>query len=243
LPFRFRFLLWRIFRSFCSFPSPPWCRLRLLLLLLLLLVLLLLLLLPPPPDRRTLRSFNSFISGSSLGLLRPWPPLLLLLSCDDVADACDDADDNDSCDRLMGEGDCGGDGNGDSAGRKGWAEEEDDDVILSSSAPGDDPGDERLSDVGGCGSSLGPSFISAGKGGDDGCGDDDGLGGSTGGGGDGTGDGCDDDDKDDDDDDDEEEEEEEEEVASVNKSCRLERRLLKNSARSPGGLTTRLLLV
>jgi hypothetical protein len=112
---------------------------------------------------------------------------VLLVSPLDVEDAGegideDDDDDNDSFDMLI----CAGDGNGDSAGRKG----------------GDDAGDGRLSDTGGCGSLPGPSFISVGEGGRVG-----GDGGETGG--EGTGDGRDDDDNEDDDEEDDDDDDDE----------------------------------
>ena len=76
-----------------------------------------------------LPSLSSDLDGLPLlSLLLLLLTLQELLSCDagEGMDE-DDADDNDSCDRLMGEGDFSGDGNGDSVGRKGCGEEEEDD--------------------------------------------------------------------------------------------------------------------
>jgi hypothetical protein len=155
--------------------------------------------------------------------------LLLLLTLQellsvDVEDAGedideDDADDRDSCERLMGEGECTGDGNGDSNGdsvrRKGCGEEEEEDDV-SVSVP-----TFRLSAGGGrCCSST---FIGGTSGSSEG-GEEDG--GDTSGGG-GTG-GDDDDENDDEVDDDDD------------WKSRRARIWLKNPARLPGGRTLRL---
>jgi hypothetical protein len=81
-------------------------------------LLQLLLLLPLP-------SLRSDLEEGGLPVLSLLPLLILPeLGMDE-----DDADDNDSCDRLMGEGDFSGDGNGDSVGRKGCGEEEEEDSV------------------------------------------------------------------------------------------------------------------